>query len=222
MDTIGGLSNILQKFFLSCGVLAPMLYLGTDLLAGRLLKGYSFKAQSMSELSAAGSPTRSFVVTLTVLASVLLISFGVGIWRVANHEILPRIVGGLLIGNATVGLLAMTFFPTRLGERPNFLSANVIFMFLSVIFFMLAMLVGAAAFKGWFRILSIMIPVTYIILAALRFATTSTSSAGDSGSLIGAQERTMAYSFLLWVLALAIYLLLFLDRDINATGTIGR
>ena len=70
-----------QKVLLTCGILAALLSLGTDLLAGKLIKGYSFSVQSMSELGAAGSPTRPVVIALTLLTSVLMIAFGVGVWR---------------------------------------------------------------------------------------------------------------------------------------------
>lgn len=198
---------MLQKILLYCGIIAPLLYLGTDWLAGKLLKGYSFAAQSISELSATGSPTRSLVVLLTLAASMFMIAFGVGVWQAADHALLPRVVGGLVIGNAVAGLIAILFFPNRFGERPIFGSVGVIVMFLGVVFFVLAMVLGAVAFSGWFRIFSIAIPVTYVLLAVLRFTTAATSSARETVSLIGAQERTMAYSFLLWVMVLAIYLL---------------
>jgi hypothetical protein len=42
----------------------------------------------------------------------------------------------------------------------------------------------------------------------MRFATAAPSSTGNAALSTGAQERTMAYSFLVWVMALAIYLLL--------------
>jgi hypothetical protein len=199
-------TNLLQKILLSCGILAALLYLGTDLLAGRLLKGYSFTARSMSELGAAGSPTRSLVVPLTLVAAVLLIAFGVGVWRAAGQALLPRVVAGLVIGNALAGSISTLFFPNRFGERPVFASPGVILMFLGVLFFVLAMVFGAIAFSGWFRILSIAIPVSYVLLAVLRLATAAASSAGGTASLVGAQERTMSYTFLLWVAALAIYL----------------
>jgi hypothetical protein len=38
---------------------------------------------------------------------------------------------------------------------------------------------------------------------------------------IGAQERTMSYSFLLWVMALAIYLLLQSSRGVDSATGIG-
>jgi hypothetical protein len=207
MEMADSLPNIFQKMLLSCGILAPLLYLGTDWLAGKLLKGYSFAAQSMSELSAAGSPTRSLVVSLTLVAGVVMTAFGVGVWWAVGQAFLPRVVGGLVIGNAVTGLVATLFFPTRFGERPIFGSPGVLIMFVSVVFFVLAMVFGALAFRGWLRILSIAIPVTYVLLAVWRFATANTSLTGEVLSLVGMQERTMSYSFLVWVMALAMYLL---------------
>jgi hypothetical protein len=208
---------MLQKILLSCGILAPLLYLGTDLLAGKLLQGYSFSVQSMSELGAAGSPLRPLVVALTLVASAFMLAFGVGVWRAAGTAILPRIVAGLIIGNALAGLVATLFFPNRFGVRPEFGTPGVLLMFLGVLCFVLAMIFEAAAFHGWMRILSILIPAAYIVLAILRFATADVGG----GVMIGAQERTMSYSFLFWTMALAIYLLLQSSKGIASAINFG-
>ncbi|MFZ5807678.1 MAG: DUF998 domain-containing protein [Chloroflexota bacterium] len=222
MDTSAGLPNVLQRILLSCGILAPLLYLGTDLLAGKLLKGYSFSAQSMGELGAAGSPTRPLVVALTLVASAFMLAFGIGVWRSAGSaNLLPRIVAGLILGNAVAGLAATLFFPNHFGVRPEFGTPGVLLMFLSVLCFVLAMIFGAVAFHGWMRILSIAIPAAYVILAILRFAMAASSAAG-AAVLIGTQERTMAYSFLLWTMALAIFLLLLSGEGIESAINIGR
>jgi hypothetical protein len=206
---------MLQKILLSCGIIAPLVYLGTDLLAGKLIKGYSFSAQSMSELGAAGSPTRPLVVGLTLVASVSMIAFGIGVWQAAGPAILPHIVAGLILGNAVAGLAATLFFPNHFGVRPAFGTPGVLLMFLSVLCFVLAMVFGAVAFHGWMRILSIAIPASYLLLAIVRFATAAPS--GESSAvLIGAQERTMAYSFLLWTFCLAIYLLSQHEQEIES------
>ncbi len=212
---------MLQKILLSCGILAPLLYLGTDLLAGKLLKGYSFSAQSMSELGAAGSPIRPLVVALTLVASAFMIAFGVGVWQETGPAILPRIIAGLILGNAVTGLVATILFPNRFGVRPEFGTPGVLLMFLSVLCFVLAMIFGAVAFRGWMRILSIFIPAAYVLLVILRFATAASSAAG-AAVLIGTQERTMAYSFLLWIMALAIYLLLLSSKGIESAFNFGR
>ena len=196
-----------DKLLLSCGILASLLYLGVDLWAGKLLNGYSFSAQSMGELGAAGSPTRQLVIVLTLAASTCMIVFGVGVWQTSASTILPRIVAGLIIGNAVAGLIATLFFPNRFGVRPEFATPGVLVMFLSVLCFVLAMVFGAVAFHGWMRVLSIAIPVAYVLLAILRFVTAASSTFG-AAVLIGTQERTMGYSFLAWVTALAIYLLI--------------
>lgn len=211
---------MLQKILLSCGILAPLLYMGKDLLAGKLLKGYSFSAQSMSELGAAGSPTRSHVVILTLVASSFLIAFGFGVWQAAATAILPRVVSGLILGNAIAGLIATLFFPNCFGVRPEFGTLGVLLMFVSVLCFVLSMIFGAVAFQGWMLILSIAIPVVYLFLAILRFSTADSSTEG-AANLIGVQERTMAYSFLVWVMALAIYLLLQTSRVVDSSTRIG-
>jgi len=207
MRSAAGTIDLLQVM-LFCGVLSPVVYLATDRIAGRLLNGYSFAAQSMSELSAAGAPTRSLAASLNLVAALLMIAFGVGVWRSGDRGLLRHITGGLLIANAALGLIATLFFPTRFGVRPGFGSPGVIIMFLSVVCFVPAMLFGVAALGGWIRVLSIAIPAGYVLLAVLRLAPTASPSKGQAESLIGAQERTMVYSFLLWVTALAIHLLM--------------
>jgi Protein of unknown function (DUF998) len=220
MESSVALPNMLQKILLSCGILASLLYLGTDLLAGKLLRGYSFSAQSMGELPALGSPTRPLVVTLTLVACAFMIAFGVGVWRTAGSAILPCIVAGLIIGNAATGLAGTLFFPNRYGVRPEFGTPGVLLMFLSVLCFVLAMVFGAVAFHGWMRVISIGILAAYVILAVLRFATAASTNTGVA-VMIGIQERTMAYSFMLWTMALAIYLLLLSLKGIASTTNIG-
>jgi hypothetical protein len=198
--------SILQKILLTSGLLAPLLYFGTDRLVGHLIPSYSFSAQSMSDVSAIGSPQRSLAVFLTVVACVFMTAFGVSLWLVSEHGILLRVVSLLILGNAIFGLVATLFFPTQYGIRPNFVSAGVLIMFASVLCFILAIVFGAIASNGWFRIFSIAIPAAYILFAILRFATAKNSSTEEAVSLIGAQERTMSYTYLLWVFVFSIYL----------------
>jgi hypothetical protein len=206
MNSFIGLSITTQKVLLSCGIIAALLSLMTDLLTGKLISGYSFSAQSMGELGANGSPTRLLYVILSLVIGTFMIAFGVGVWRSAGSAFLPRIVSGLIIGNVLCGLIATLFFPNRFSVRPEFATPGVLLMFFSVLCFILAMIFGMFAFHDWMRILSIAIPAAYILLAVLRFASAGTST-GDTTMLIGAQERTMSYGFLFWLAALAGYLL---------------
>jgi hypothetical protein len=206
-----------QQVLLSCGILAPLLYVGVDRLAGRLVRGYDFVSQSMGELSAVGAPTRLLVVSVNALGVALMIAFGTGVWRMTGPGLLSRISASLVVGQAVAGLVMVLFFAPRYGERPIAASTGVIVGALGVVMLVLAIGFGAAAFGGWFRVLSIAILAAYVLLAVLRFTLLPTD---QSVSLVGVQERTMLYAFLLWVLAFAVYCLVS-GRGASPTGSLG-
>jgi Protein of unknown function (DUF998) len=185
---------------LYCGVLGSLLWVATDQLAGRLLSGYDFVSRSISELSASGTPTRLLVISLDALATALLIVFGVGAWRLAGQAVLPRITAALLIGQVVATFVAEAAFPATNGARPGATSAGVIVGALSIVLLLLTIGFGAAAFGGWFRLLSLGVLAGYALLAALRFTVIP-----QSASLVGVQERTMQYVFLMWVVMLAMF-----------------
>jgi hypothetical protein len=197
--------NSLNKVLLICGILAPLLFVCTDILAGILYTGYSFIYQSISELSAVGASTRSFVVLLNLVYNVLLIAFVLGIWVTAGRNRLLRITALMILGNVVVTLI-WAFFPMQLGEAPS--GINVGLGAVSVIFFLLAIGFGAAAHKNWFRLFSIGILVTYLILVIFAFMVATTH--------IGVQERTMTYSYVLWLAVLSILLLRIKSWEINS------
>lgn len=199
--------NILQIALLSCGILAPILFFTTDRLVGSLINGYNFSAHSMSDICSLGSPKRSMALWLTLVSSISMTAFGVGVWLVSGHSLLMRIASVFVIGNAILGLVANSFFPYLYGERPKFQSTHVIIMLFSVLFFVLAMVFGAIAISGWFRIFTIALPTVYVLLAIIRILTASKSSKEEANSLIGIQERTMSYSYLFWVFIFSIYLI---------------
>lgn len=217
MTPIQTRTSWVQQALLCCGILAPLLYIGMDRLAGQLTRGYDFVSQSMSELSAVGSPTRFLVLSLNIVGAALMIAFGIGVWRLTGQGLLPRITASLVMGQAVAGLTMALFFAPRYGERPAAASVGVIIGAIGVVMLTGAIGFGAAAFSGWFRALSIGILAAYVILAALRFAL---PQADASVSLVGVQERTMLYAFLLWVLVLAVYCLIS-GKGASLTGSVG-
>jgi hypothetical protein len=208
--TVGGDSGSWLTALLVCGALAPLLQVAADRIAGAAFRGYDFSAQSMSDLGAVGSPVRLLVILLTFAATVLVVAFTVGAWQ--SGALLARVVAVLIAGNALLSLIALAFFPNTLDVRPAFGTPGVVLMFLGVLCAVLAMLVGAFAFDGWMRWISIGIPASYVVLALVRYAT---AGSANTVTMIGAQERTMAYTFLLWMFALAVHLLL-------STGALNR
>jgi|SRR5215216_3210149 len=200
---------MLRKILLGCGIVSSVLYVATDVIASRRYPGYSFISQSTSELSAIGAPTRPFVLPLELASNMLLVAFGVGVWGVVGPKLTLRWMAGLLIGSAVMGLVATAFFPMHRSEavskRPN--TMGVIIGALMVICFVLAMGFGAAGFRNWFRYYSIGTLGTFVVLSILGLLRPLPLPAGYRGSLVGLQERTMFYGYLLWVTVLAIGLL---------------
>ena len=116
VQKIGGTSNTLLMVLLICGILASLLYVATDILAGMLWEGYSFTSQAISELSAIGAPTRPLVVTLGIIYDVLLIAFGLGIWVIAGGQRMRalRLVGSVLVVIGAIGFVWAPLFPMHL------------------------------------------------------------------------------------------------------------
>jgi hypothetical protein len=85
-----------QLALLPCGIIAPLLYIATDVIAAMQWEGYSFRDQTISELNANGSPTRPLTIALGLGGYTLLIGFGVGVWKSARENSRLRVVGGTL------------------------------------------------------------------------------------------------------------------------------
>jgi len=207
MGPSGDLPNTIQKFLLACGIFASLLYVGTDILAGLLKKGYRFDSQSGSVLSAFGTTTRLFVLPLILLAYILFITFAVGVWFSADRNLAMRVMAGLLAGYAVFSMLAIAFFPAHLDEVVNTRAntMNVVINAVSVLLFLLAIGFGASANRDWFRYYSIGTLLVFLILAIFRLSGVIQAPPGQS--LVGVQERTMMYGELPWLVIQAIVLL---------------
>jgi hypothetical protein len=161
---------LLRKVLLICGILASLLYVSTDILAGMLWEGYSFTDQAISELSAIGAPTRPLVVPLITIYVVLVIAFGLGVWGSAGRNRALRVTGGLLMIIGLVGL-AWTPFPMHLGEPVSSLANTMhsIFAGIQVLLTLLAMGFGAASYRNWFRFYSIGTILALLVTGVVAF-----------------------------------------------------
>jgi hypothetical protein len=199
------LSRRFRRRLLACGILASVLWVGTDVLAGTLSENYSFVSQSSSELSSPGAPTRSLVVLLGLTYDALMVAFGLGVWGSGEKRAL-RLTAAMVIGNVLLGGLAVLFFPMH-PDEPTSTSANtmnVIVMASGMVCFLLAMGVGAVAFRDWFRYYSIGTLAAYGVLT---IAGMVLGSQNPQRTSVGIQERTMVLGYLLWVALLAVALL---------------
>lgn len=191
---------------LFCGLAAPVLSLATDLLAMSRAAGYRPMRQSISELTAVGVPTRPFVTVLDIARDALLAAFASGVTATAGDSRALVATGGLVAANAALDAFAIAALP-RDYASPTWAprnTANTLVMAAGVGCFVAAMGTGAAGTRGPFRAFSAGIPLSYGLLTVISLVLRKRD---EPPSSTGAQERTMAYSYQLWVAVLASLLL---------------
>jgi hypothetical protein len=197
-----------RKLLLICGILAALVYVGSDIIAALRWEGYSYTAQSVSELRAIGAPTRSFLLPLLLIYNVLEIAFGFGVLRAAEQKRTLRIAGVLLIG---LGVLELSgpFIQLNLGEAVGsvtntiHLSATVVTVFL----LLLIIAFGSTADGKWFRFYSYATIVIFIVAGAWAFADLPRIAAHLPTPWLGVRERINIYGYMLWLTTLALVLL---------------
>jgi hypothetical protein len=199
--------SLSQTIFLACGVLASLLKAATDVLAGGRCKGYSFVSQSISELSAAGAPTRSFVLPLDLVYDFLMVAFAAGVWQLAADNLLMGIAAALIAGNAVISFFVISLLPMEIHQDGSSSAStiHVVLMAIAMFSFLFAIGLAGAAYQDWFRYYSFGTLLAYLLLAIARFAIPSPTSGGTPVAMVGAQERTMVLGYLLWVVVLAIH-----------------
>lgn len=75
-----------NRLLLLAGVVAVGVYALGDLLSGLLYDRYSFRDQAISELTAIGSPVRPLMLAVIMVHGLLLVAFGVGVWRSGDRR----------------------------------------------------------------------------------------------------------------------------------------
>jgi hypothetical protein len=97
---------------LACGIAVAVVQIAGDVVAAACYAGYSYVNQSVSELSAIGAPTRSFLVVVGVLYDAFVVAFAVGVWKAAGRMRAMSITAVLLAVFALNGLV-WAFFPMQ-------------------------------------------------------------------------------------------------------------
>ena len=209
-----------RKILLICGILSSLLYVGTDILAAMCYKGYSYTAQTISELSAIGAPTRPLVVPLYLAYDVLLIAFGLGIWTSDRRTRAVRFTARLLGGIGVIGLVAP--FPMHMRGAGLTLTdtMHIIVMGGIALVILLTIGVGANAFGKRFRLYSIVTIVVLVMGGTFTGLNAAQVAANLPTPWIGVAERINVYGFMLWIAVLAVALLR--ARDSAATDHVGR
>jgi pimeloyl-ACP methyl ester carboxylesterase len=175
-------------------------------------EGYSPISQTPSELTAIGAPTRPLWSLLGTIYTLLVGAFGWGILRFAGRDRAVRIVGGLILAYASLGLL----WPFAAMHQREVLAAgggtpsdtaHVVLSAVTVIIMFLAIGFGAPAFGRRFRLYSIASVIVLLAFGAMTFLEAPRVQANLPTPWIGLWERINISVFLLWIVVLATVLL---------------
>jgi hypothetical protein len=196
-----------RRWLLICGIAGAALYPLAEIYVSTQYPGFSYRDQAVSELFAIGAPTSDLAVTLFTLSSTLLLLFAVGIWLSAGERRVLRWLAVMMALNAIDALLLWNFFPMHMrGVEQTF--TDLMHGILAIDPFLLtAVVLGAVAFRGAFRVYTVATIVFSFVLAIIGFSFVDAVIANQPTPWMGAAERAAQYATNLWYAVLAIALL---------------
>jgi hypothetical protein len=197
----------LRRGLLVCGIVGAALYPISDIIAATRYPGFSSRDQAVSELFAIGAPTSALVVPLFTVSSGLLFLFAIGIWMSANDQRWVRPMAVMMALNTIDALALWNFFPMHMrGSQPTF--TDTMHGLLAIDPFLLAAVVlGAVAVRGWFRVYTVTTIAVTSALAVIAFSYVPAFTANQPTPWMGAIERASQYATNLWYAVLALVLL---------------
>ena len=196
-----------RRWLLMCGIVGATLYPLADILASSRYPGFSYRDQAVSELFAIGAPTAGLLVPLFTVSSSLLLLFAIGIWMSANGQRKLRWMGVMMALNCVDALILWNVFPMHMrGVEPTF--TDTMHALLAIDPFLLAAVVlGAIAFPGRFRIYTVLTIVFTSAMAAFSMSYVPAIIAKEPTPWMGATERVAQYATNVWYVVLAVVLL---------------
>jgi hypothetical protein len=203
-------AEVWRQVLLTCGILAPVLYVAMTLFVGLLWEGYSVVSRVPSELSAIGAPTRPLWMWLGMVYAVLMIAFGWIVWTSAPPNRALRVVGALLMAYTVFG----QFWPPMhqravlaVGGGTLTDTLHLVWAMITGFFFMLIVGFGAAALGKRFRVYSIATMVIGLACGAVTGTYASQVQADLPTPWVGVWERISIATFMSWIAVLATVLL---------------
>jgi hypothetical protein len=201
---------MLLKVLLVCGIASSLFYAGMDVIGGTRWQDYSWISQEFSRLSAIGAPSRPLHLLLSPIYTLLVVAFGLGVWRSAGQKRGLRVIGGALIVYGLVSAVWPQFFPEDLTKHVSAFTntMHIIITVVTVLSWLLILGFGATVFGKGFRLYSIGTLLTVFLFGGVLTGQQAAAMlAGKPAPWLGLMERINLYSFMLWVVVLAIILL---------------
>lgn len=197
------------RVLLICGVMSSVLYIGTDILAAALWKGYSYTSQQVSELSAIGAPTRPLWIAMSIVFALLVFAFGTGVWLSAGQRRPLRVTAILLVAFGIIAVLWVLLAPMHLRGTVALATdvPHIVFAGVQLLVMVLFMAFGSGVHGKGFRIYSVATIVAMLGFGAVPSTQIQAIAAGQPTPWMGAVERVSVYLPILWVLVFAVVLL---------------
>jgi uncharacterized protein DUF998 len=200
---------MVRKILLVGGVFSSLLYLtGIDVIAAFRYPDYhNYADQMVSELLAAGAPTRTLMVWLCIPYNLLVVALAAGVWASAGEKRATRFTAAALIGYGAVSTAGLLLFPmdvrgTVESQRDTL---HIIATIVMSIFIVAAMAFGAFAHGLRFRLYSFATIATVVVFGA--WAGFLVRPMPGPTPWLGFAERVNIYATMVWVAVLALSLL---------------
>lgn len=196
------------KFLLWCGIISSLYYVSLNVIVPHYWPAYDAAAQTVSELSAVGAPTRHLWNWLCTPYTLMVILFACGVRLAAGDNGPLRKAASLLLVYGALGLL----WPFAAMHQRAMLAAggatfadtlHLVLGALTEIIFLLALGFAAMAFGKIFRIYALLTVVVLLVFGTLTFLSAPGVAANRSTPLIGVWERVNIGIFLLWMIVFA-------------------
>ncbi|HVZ95936.1 MAG TPA: DUF998 domain-containing protein [Chitinophagaceae bacterium] len=201
-----------KRILLFSGILSSVLYISMNIFIPMLYAGYNSASQTVSELSAVGTPARALWIAFGVAYALLIIAFGWGMKQSAGHNKNLRAAGNLLLLYGMVSL----FWPFAPMHQREVLAAggktmsdtmHLILAAVTVILMVAAIGFGAASLGKRFRIYSIITILMLLVFGILTAKDAPLVQANQPTPYAGIWERINIGVFMLWIIVLALILM---------------
>jgi hypothetical protein len=201
--------STIRNVLLVCGIVSSLFYAGMDVIGGTQWQDYSWISQEFSRLSAIGAPSRPLHLILSPVYTMLVVAFGLGVWWSAGQKRSLRVVGGALVVYALTSIVWPQFFPEDLTAPVSAFTntMHILLTIVTVLSWMLILGFGATAFGKQFRFYTIGTLLTVLVSGILTAPQGAALATGQPTPWIGLTERINIYSFMVWVIVLAVVLL---------------
>lgn len=195
---------------------AVVAYVGTTLIGGAIVPGYSHVSDSVSSLTSPGAPFREALAVGFAAYNVGVVALGVALPRAMRTPTVPvRVAGWLLVACGVAGVLMLEPFPQDPmdAELTTGGMVHIVLAGVSAITLVAATILAAIGWRKdthWSRLRTFSIVAGVAILA-----TGGVGAAFVTSPVFGLLERTTQLSFLSWFAAIGVVALM---RDTRAHG----